>query len=456
LDKELKMKVQPLVIRTALGVVLAWGGLSVGSEREKVQCELVMKFEKGRSYYTHVVLEQRFEETILGIEQTTERVAEHAYEHSIVEVDKGGSAWIKYDIKWAKVRQDGSWGEIAYNSRRDGYPSAAFALHSAALVGESYWVKLTPRGEVTAVKGLDRFMRNVREKLPESEAKGFVLNEMGKVFCFPGLKKEFEEETAIYPEEAVGIGDSWSKTLVESEGIPLIREKTWTLKGRQQGVATVEGVTKARPNREVEPKVQGGRKISFNLSGEGSDLATIQESTGEIVSLRRELKLYGQKEMEFADSMYDKASIPMTVHTITTFETVEREIKVVQEWLGVIEDGARDVNDVLRYTAAPFSFDGKLVSEEGDRRRRFDELRGIFNRKEIEITYDNYKVLGKCDIEGMLNDWDHKDNYEEIADRVERMVAFEMKHTLKEQKTEHVFSVYVGMDEEGKIISWFD
>jgi len=323
-------------------------------------------------------------------------------------------------------------------------------------VGQSYRLKVTPQGQVIMAEGLDALNRRAAEKIPEGDKKQDALDDVKDMFCLEGLKEVFADEAAIYPDSPVAPGQVWQKKVVWSRIIPIVKEKTMTLKQHRDGVALIESVAGIMPNLQAPPKARSRMLSSIYLSGREKDIIKVNESDGQILEWHRRQWLGGVRATEFVENLTEQVVTYTTIQSVASLESTQLEKRLVQDWLQVIANPTVDINDVLGYVAVPFSFDGKLVEHLSEVSKRFADLRTLLNSPRSKLKFRNFELLTSSKLEKLLPNGGHKNNYAEISDRLDCMASFEARLHYAGLDGENTDMVFVGFDTNNKIICWFD
>lgn len=290
---------------------------------EKKQYKL--KFEKGQRYYIKMITEQQISQSFMEQEQNIEQTIGMGTDLDVNDVDDNGNAWVRYTYRWAKLRQKGPMGEIIYDSSEEDSPVPPPAQGFAALLGEGFLLKMTPKGQVEEVKGLEKMRSNILTKLPEGPMREGMMKGLEQYLSDEAIKEMTESSMAMYPDNPVGVGDSWSKEVVLSHGFGMALENKWTLKESKDGVATVEVVSVIKPNAEAKPMEMGDTKMSYEFSGKQQGLIKIQESTGQLMHSKIEQQLSGKMKIQAPGPEAQEMTMPMKIKGIITMEMSERK-----------------------------------------------------------------------------------------------------------------------------------
>ncbi len=141
---------------------------------------------------------------------------------------------------------------------------------------------------------------------------------------------------------------------------------------------------------------------------------------------------------------------------ITSGGSPRNDISIVKEWLLFLKSELTNIEDGFSYVNLPFNFDGKLVSEEDVMRSKFTEIREILNNENMTITFRKFKSVNKNEINEYLGNCGHSNKYKLSSERTKSMVIFELKAIFLPAGEENIHKVFIGLDINKRIISWFD
>src|SRR4030042_1010412 len=232
--KNVKTLFNCIVILLAVGILISCG------KGEKIQLQL--KLKEGSSYEIKAGADQKISQTIQGQKMDMTQKTTMEYTFAVEKVEPNGNATAKISYNSIKFEQDGPGGKIEYDSSNPPEKITPSAAGFAALKEGTFTVILSPEGRVVDMKGIDKMLDLVIEKLDlPDEATRIQAKENAQNFFGEQVMKEMMESMmAIYPEKPVGVGDTWSKVVLVSKGFPMILTNNFTLKKRKNGIAPVE------------------------------------------------------------------------------------------------------------------------------------------------------------------------------------------------------------------------
>lgn len=246
-------------------------------------------------------------------------------------VEPDGTIHGRYTYDAVRLKMDAPGMVVDYDSTNavDGaVPNNPMAQTFAALVGQSLDVVMTPEGRVTDLKGADRLMEAVVNsvQLPPGARAGLE-QQMKSQFGDEALKRQFEQMTAIYPAEPVGVGDAWDVEQRINMGFPMTLKTTYTLKSLSGGKATADlkgtirtGAAAAAADGEApegDAAAPDPNQPAPELSGTQTGTLVIDQATGWLTSGTGKQDIKGNLTVNAGGQ---KLVIPMTIKTDIKFE----------------------------------------------------------------------------------------------------------------------------------------
>lgn len=169
---------------------------------------------------------------------TTTMDYEFSMSWAINEVSPEGDAQCSLAIDQIVMRMKIAEQEIVFNTNnKDAKPEGPLAAAADvfyALVGLTYDLTMTPRGEVKAVD----FNDAAREKLKKLQANP-AMGQLAQMFSAEGLKQMIGQASSMFPEEEVAVGQTWE--IAQEVKNPLLGSQKTTAKMKYEGVEDVEG-----------------------------------------------------------------------------------------------------------------------------------------------------------------------------------------------------------------------
>jgi len=279
---------------------------------------LQLKLAKGKTYYQKTTVDQHITQTIMDQAQVIDMTIGMGTKLDVLDVDGAGNARIRYTYIWCMSKQTGPMGTVSYDSAQQTTPPAGMEPF-AAFVNQSYTVKLTPKGRVLDVNGVEQMKAAVQKKMPPGAEAGPMSNITTTFLEKQGIKEMTEGLMAVYPDKPVEPGQSWSEKRVLTVGFGRIEESKWTLQKQEAGIATIGLTATLRSNPEAPPMDAQGMKLRIDVSGIQEATIRIAEATGLIQMEQGHQQLKG--EIKVGDSAQGQPMMTMPVVFDTTSKT---------------------------------------------------------------------------------------------------------------------------------------
>jgi len=307
-----------------LVLILAASIVTTG-DKETEGLQLRLNLREGKSYSLRVLTEQEIHQTLEGQQYDMTQTMGMGYTYDVDQIDAAGNALVHVTYDWTLVKQQVPGGNIEYDSSNPPGVVDPAAMGFAALVGQGFTMRLSPQGGIQDVQGVDEMISRMLEQLDmlQDPTLDALEQSLRNQFGENAIKESLGNMLSIYPEMPVKIGDAWSKTFVISLGFPMILENTWTLVGRQGGVATIEVHSTIKPNLEGGPIEMGYVKLSYDVFGEQWGTLEMDESTGWTVSSVVTQEVSGTVTLEGGEMGEQAVSWPISWEGTVTIETVE-------------------------------------------------------------------------------------------------------------------------------------
>lgn len=212
---------------------------------------------------------------------------------------------------------------ISYDSAQQATPPAG-AEPVAALVNQSYIVKLSPKGRVLDVNGVEQMKAEVQKKMPPG-AEDSPMGNVTKTFLDKqGIKEMTEGLMAVYPDKPVEPGQSWSEKRILKGGFGRIEESKWTLQKQEAGIATIGMTGVVRSDPGAPPTDMQGMKLRFDLSGSQEATIRIVEATGVIQMDQGHQQLKGEIKVSDSAQGQPMMVIPTAIETKSKVEMSDK------------------------------------------------------------------------------------------------------------------------------------
>lgn len=307
--------------------VEALGGPPLQGPGKKVFLRLRLK--KGQVYRVKVTMDQDITQKLPaqlgGQEQKIEQAMGMTYSFKVKDVDGDGGMSCEVTYEAMQYKMKAPMVNLEYDSEDPPEDVPMMARGFAAMVGQSFQAKFTPLGKASELTGLEKIFDRVLEKmeLPEGPMRKNIEKQLKTQFGDEAMKHTMQRLTGLlFPEKAVGVGDSWEETVNVTRPLALAMEQTMTLRKREAGVATVDVETKVSPCPDAEPMKMGTITVSYELKGTQTGTVTIDESTGWTTGGKLKQNLKGTMVMTGIPNA-GEVKAPMLMKSSLTLEQVE-------------------------------------------------------------------------------------------------------------------------------------
>lgn len=308
----------PKTLRPILIVVVAASATWLFAQKTpglggKVQLRL--NLQQGKTYTTRVTTSQEISQEILGQKQDMTQEMGLGYAFEVQQVASDGTMSAKMTCNWTSFKQDSPLGKVDYDSSKATQAIPTAAKPFAALVGTSLTMDLSPQGEVSNVKGLEKMIEAVLKslELPAGTPKADLENQLREQFGDKAMQENMSQMMAVFPPKPVGIGDSWSKQLSLAKPFPMRVDTTWTLKARKNGIAVVDIRSKLETDPKGEAMKLGPMSLRPSLSGTQTGTQQIDEATGWVKSGKIQQEFSGKLKIEGAPGKPEGLEWPISV-----------------------------------------------------------------------------------------------------------------------------------------------
>jgi Family of unknown function (DUF6263) len=165
----------------------------------------------------------------------------YTFSMTATDVSESGEASIVVKYLAVVAKGVGPGGEFEYDSEKDKEPPAEGpAAIQARMVGQSFTMKMTPRGQVTEVKGYDKVLEAMMKGVgDEASPMKMQLKQLFNNDIFKGMMQRMAPPL---PEGKVGKGETWADEFVVK--MPMLGGMKFAMKaalaGLKDGNATIE------------------------------------------------------------------------------------------------------------------------------------------------------------------------------------------------------------------------
>jgi hypothetical protein len=285
--------------------------------------QLQLKLPQGKTYYQKSTFDQHITQTVMGQEQVIDQSIGMGLKWDVLEVDGQGNMRIRQTFIWCAYKQTNPMGSVEYDSAQQTTPTAG-AEPFAALLGQSFVVKLTPRGDVLDVTGVEEMRAAVVKKLPAGADQSLGMSPVGMYLDKNSVKEMIAANLAIYPDKPVEVGQSWSKKQTVKLAFGIITDSKWTLQKREGGMDIIATTATLRSDPNSPPIETGGMTMKFDVAGTAEGTLRVEEATGLILLDQSRQQLKGNINVGPAGQAGSTMAIPAVFDTTAKMEMSDK------------------------------------------------------------------------------------------------------------------------------------
>jgi hypothetical protein len=191
------------------------------------------------------------------------------------------------------------------------------------LTGKSLDVTMSPRGQTLKVEGMEEIIKSIMERMKvPAQIRAQVQQNLKTSLSEKTL---FDISYATYPENPIGIGDSWSDKFSFNSVFPMTISTNFLLLSRDGKNDRLHLDSKINTAAGGATQEQGNMKIQHSLSGHQNGMLTVEETTGIIKNIEINQRIAGRisiQEKTPSRKSLQKTNSPFTlsfpIYTKTT------------------------------------------------------------------------------------------------------------------------------------------
>lgn len=299
-------------------LILALSVLAFAFTPASKKMELQFKLEKGKVYEQTISLTSTTKQTYEGVEQEVDQAVSAK---TSMELKESGEKTDVYTVWYNNINMGVTQAghEQKFNSDTTQLstvdPMSALFSH---LVDIKFEATFDRKGKIQNLTGLEDIITNATSELgPQGEA---IAPQLSASFGDNGITKNIEMITAIFPDEPVRVGSTWTNTQFTSSGLPLILHNTYSLKNVDNGIATIEVAGKLSVDPDNSSADIQGMDATYFMDGTRTGSIQMDVASGWVKSAEFNDSIGGSITLAANTEMPDGATIPieMTTKTVVT------------------------------------------------------------------------------------------------------------------------------------------
>ena len=147
------------------------------------------------------------------------------------------------------------------------------------MVGQSFKLAMTPKGEVTKVDGFKQMVESLSNRISVPDnMRDQMKKQMGQSFNEDQIKQSFAQGFSVYPDKPVKVGDSWTKNMDKTvSNMKMLQEIKYTVKEIKDNSVLLDmaGTLKSATASDTAATM-----VKMDMSGDEKGTLEIQRSTG--------------------------------------------------------------------------------------------------------------------------------------------------------------------------------
>lgn len=277
--------------------------------------DLKLNLEEGKEYVQITTVESLTKQTMMGQTQEINQMVEATTKMKVIEKGNGTDT---YEISYGSISMsmEGMGQKQTFTSDTTSLEMVdPMSKIFAGLTDKMFTAKITEKGKVQEVSGLEEMVTEAIKEMPGGEA---MQEQIMGSFGDNGLTKTLETTTDIFPDKAVKPGDEWTKTQYTSTGFPLIATTTYKLKSLENGVAVIEVSAKLETDSENATTEIQGLEATMYYDGTRTGMLNMDAATGWVTSGTLKDEIVGSISIAPNAQIPDGMTIPVEmVNTMT-------------------------------------------------------------------------------------------------------------------------------------------
>ncbi|MEM6803944.1 MAG: DUF6263 family protein [Bacteroidota bacterium] len=291
---------------------LLFSGFNADKPLKKL--DLKLNFKKGQVLAISNVMEQTISQTIMGTDNSFKQNVGMYYTMTVKDIVEGTySIEVNYSKTTFKTANPAA--SVDFDSDLNKEDIAPMAMGFAALVGESFTIRMDEKGNVVEVLGMEDFLENVVNNLMEMnpEMGSAMAETMKQQYGGGALSQGMESMTMYFPPKAVKEGDSWERTSKVNMNFEMEISNTFTLDQVKDGKAYISVSSVLNTNKDKEIEMQG-MKMKYDLLGTQKGTFIVDVESGWVLESDIDQDIDGNMSLE-SPQIPNPMDVPMAIES---------------------------------------------------------------------------------------------------------------------------------------------
>ncbi len=307
------------ILMTLLCALMFSIGFSPTMSRAAV--ELRLNLRPGERYRVRSETFNRMVQSMAGVEMEMSQRIVIYNTFTVLRADPAGEFTLEVNHEAVSVELNGVRGDMRWDSNQGEEPKHPLARGLAALVGESYTLRLNSAGKVLAVEGLDRISAKMDEsvELPDGDTREKVLDGLREMAGEQAQKEMLGQLFGVFPPRPVEPGESWAVNDANDIG-PLQRRGTLTLNELDGGRALVGLDAEIATGEGGMQRNLGPLSVEMELTGTQTGTYSLDLGTGWITGCEMRIDINGSYQLVNGPKLFSGRTMPVTMESTISWE----------------------------------------------------------------------------------------------------------------------------------------
>ncbi|MEM6298637.1 MAG: DUF6263 family protein [Bacteroidota bacterium] len=281
--------------------------------------ELGLNLKKGETYSQAYTSKTMVTQNIYGTEQVIEMEIFANMDYRVKKVKKD-----RYDLAVSytnlKMKMGQPTGDLIFSS--DGKRDDAASRLFASMIDKEFDVEMLRNGRIVTIENLDKLFDTMMESfddIPDAQKEQLMASLKG-AYGEEAFKGNIEMITAIFPDQAVEVGESWKNTIDLESGMAATLANTFTLIEVNENEIRVDGISDFATKDQDAYTDINGMPTKYNLSGTMKASYALAPETNWVMEGVIEQDFSGDVEIKDNPRIPGGMTIPMKTETKMTVE----------------------------------------------------------------------------------------------------------------------------------------
>lgn len=281
------------------------------------QIELSLNLDEGKeyaqSYNSSILLNQ----TVMGQKMEIEMTLKGDMTYKVNK--KTGNEYditAQYDQMGMEMKSQ--MFNMNFNSENESSDNP-FNQMMSGLTDKPFEIVMNKKGEVENVKNIDQLFASIYKQytnIPEDQM-AQMKSQIDNAFGEESFKSNLESSTAIFPDNPVKVGDSWTITSTQKSNFEMDVTTDYTLVENKDDYYLIKGVSKIATPDSAGYSENSGMMMQYNMSGTMTSDIKINKETGWVIETTINQNLSGMVDVKPSDQLPDGMELPMKITSET-------------------------------------------------------------------------------------------------------------------------------------------